>query len=530
MTDNAAPVDSVSVAGDRRIEPADRITPYAFYALALLTAANFLNYVDRKLISIVAEAIKTDLSLSDAQLGFLLGTAFGVVYGVAGLAIGRLADVTSRAKLMALGLAFWSAMTAASGVAVNFSQMAAARLGIGMGEATCNPCSHALLMDIFPARHRSMVLGTLLLGTLFGMGFSLFFGGLVLDQWSTLCRSLPSGACGIANWKAAFFIIGLPGLLVAVLVATLKEPKRAARKSSRGLGSIAVAEFSASVPPFTLANLWKAGGWGALVRNLALLVAIVACVVALGRLTGDWAQWIAVGIGVYSVWSWAHSLSLRDRPLFKLTYGCPTFSLTLAGAALVSCINGTIQIWAAPYAMRTFGVSASQVGVFIGLAFVVSAGIGVTTGGWLTDRWKLRDRRAPIWMMLIGLIGPMPSLVLMMSTADFHVFAAGFLGFGVLSHVWSGGAAALAQDLTLSRMRGTAAASFSLLIILIGSALGPYAAGKISALTGSLSTGLLSLLVLAPFSVVLLMLAARRLPMETEEARKARARSFGEPI
>jgi MFS family permease len=536
MIDQHAALAPVEAQWTDRSEPTvvnpfqQAVQPYAYYALALLFAANFFNYVDRQIVSIVAQSIKVGLKLTDAQLGFLLGTAFAVLYGVVGIAIGRISDAVSRTRLMAAGLALWSTMTAASGMAMNFAGLAGARIGVGIGEATANPCSHSLLADYFPARNRAGVMGAYLLGTYLGGAASLLLGGLILQQWGHLCQLLPiGGACRVANWQAAFFVAGLPGLGVALLIANLREPPRP--KSRAGsLSQLIATELSAAVPPFTLLNLFRAGGWRALWINLALIAVLVAAALSLGQVTGDWAQWVAVAIGVYSVSTWGQVLGYRDRPLFKLTFGCPTFMFALAGGALISCITGTVQIWAAPFAMRKLGMAPAQAGLYLGLAFALSAGLSVALCGMLTDRWKRRDARAPIWMALIGLLGPIPGLLVMMRAPTAGVFVAGFFAFSLLSMGWSSGFAALVQDLVLPRMRGTAAAAFSLVIILVASGIGPYWAGKISTLTGSLTTGLLSLLTLAPFAVVLLLLASRRLKHETPETRRARARAYGENI
>src|SRR5579863_10398560 len=117
---NGAGVEPVPLASAYQ----QAIRPYACYALLILLAANFLNFVDRQILSILAENIKADLKLTDAQLGYLLGTAFGVLYGVVGIAVGRISDAVSRSKLMASGLALWTGMTAASGMAASFAGMA----------------------------------------------------------------------------------------------------------------------------------------------------------------------------------------------------------------------------------------------------------------------------------------------------------------------------------------------------------------------------------------------------------------------
>ena len=130
---------------------AERVPLYSYYALAVLTAACILNYVDRQIVSILAQSIKVDLVISDAQLGFLLGTAFAVFYAVLGIAMGRIADVMSRSRLMAGGLALWSAMTALGGAATNFTGLSATRIGVGVGEASANPLFAFAALRLFPA-------------------------------------------------------------------------------------------------------------------------------------------------------------------------------------------------------------------------------------------------------------------------------------------------------------------------------------------------------------------------------------------
>ena len=137
-----------------------RATPYAYYALALLVLANIFNYIDRQIVSIAAQGLKADLGLTDSELGFLLGTAFAVFYGVVGIAMGRIADSLSRTRLLTVGISLWSAMTTLSGFAGGFAGLASARLGVGIGEAVANPCAHSLLSQYFPPRNRSAVLAT----------------------------------------------------------------------------------------------------------------------------------------------------------------------------------------------------------------------------------------------------------------------------------------------------------------------------------------------------------------------------------
>jgi MFS family permease len=529
MSETKAQLD---VRGDADAAQADRdparTSPYIYVALFLLVLANFFNYIDRQIVSIVAQRLKTDLHLTDAQLGFLLGTAFAVFYGVVGIGMGRLADALSRTRLMAFGLAIWSGMTALAGFAGNFMTLAVARLGVGIGEAAANPCSHSLLSDYFPARNRSAAMSAYLLGSHLGAAAALIGGGLMLQHWNVLCQALPEGACRIADWRAAFLLMGTPGLLLALFIATMREPKRPLPPREGSTLGLVLREMSAAVPPLTLFNLHQAGGAGAVVRNIVFALGLAAAATAMSFAVGDWPQWAAVAIGVYSVATWAKILSWRDRPLYQLTFGCSTFLLMVAGVALTSCITGAVQAWAAPYAIRILHASPAQAGLSLGLASALVASISVIAGGLITDRWKRIDRRAPIWVTLIGVAGSVPALLVMMQAQTLGLYVAAFGVFSALTMLWPGAVAALVQDLVLPRMRGTASAAFSLMVILVASGVGPYWAGKISTLTGSLSTGLYSVMALAPIAAVLLLVAAGRLRAETAERRHLRAVEAGE--
>ena len=125
---------------------------YGWYALGVLFVVYLVNFVDRQILSILANDIKADLGLTDAQLGFLYGTAFAIFYALFGIPLGRLADGCNRTRLLALGLTAWSIMTALSGFARNGATLAAARVGVGVGEATANPCAYSLIADWFPQR------------------------------------------------------------------------------------------------------------------------------------------------------------------------------------------------------------------------------------------------------------------------------------------------------------------------------------------------------------------------------------------
>lgn len=185
---------------------------YKRYVLGILLAAYVINVVDRQILSILMEPIKRDLDLSDAQLGFLSGAAFALFYAIAGLPIARLADRTSRVKVMASCMALWSLLTALSGFAGNYLQLLLARIGVGVGEAGGTPPSHSLISSHFPINQRGFAMGVYSAGVPLGLLFGLILGGWINELF---------------NWRVAFFVVGLPGIFVAMLIwLTVKEPEK----------------------------------------------------------------------------------------------------------------------------------------------------------------------------------------------------------------------------------------------------------------------------------------------------------------
>jgi MFS family permease len=209
---------------------------YAWYAVALLTATQIVSYIDRFLPSLLIEPIKADLSLSDFEVGLLLGPAFGLCYVFAGLPIGWLADRISRRGLLAVGITTWCCMTAAASLARSFVPLFATRLGVGLGEATVAPCAVSLISDYFPRTMRARAVSVFMSGTFVGAGFAFLFGGLVVHEIASLhALSLPIIG-ELRPWQATFLIVGIPGLVLAALMFTIREPDRRERVS-QGIGT-----------------------------------------------------------------------------------------------------------------------------------------------------------------------------------------------------------------------------------------------------------------------------------------------------
>ncbi|HEX8302248.1 MFS transporter [Sphingomonas sp.] len=180
--------------------------------LALLTLTYFFSYMDRQILAILQELIKKDLHLSDTQLGLLSGLAFAIFYATLGIPVARLADRANRRNIVAISLAIWSVMTAAGGLAQNFTQLLIARIGVGIGEAGSSPPSHSIIADLYPPDRRAGAMGVYSLGVVLGAALGTFIGGLVASAY---------------GWRAAMYVIGLPGVALAVVVwLFVVEPRR----------------------------------------------------------------------------------------------------------------------------------------------------------------------------------------------------------------------------------------------------------------------------------------------------------------
>jgi MFS family permease len=196
-----------------------RVSAYAWYALFVFVIVYAVNFIDRQILSILVGDIKRDLQVSDQQIGFLYGTAFAVFYALFGIPLGRLADSWYRGRLMAMGLALWSSMTAFSGFASTFGMLAAARIGVGIGEASASPAAYSMISDYFPKERRATALSIYSSGLYIGGGLSLPIGGFVVSRWNAAYPDPAAAPLGLVGWQAAFVAVGLPGPAAGALGA-----------------------------------------------------------------------------------------------------------------------------------------------------------------------------------------------------------------------------------------------------------------------------------------------------------------------
>lgn len=210
------------------------------YALGVLVVAYTFSFIDRQILSILLPSIKVEFGVDDWVLGFLAGSAFALFYATLGVPIAVLADRGNRRNLIAVSLAIWSGMTALSGFAASIVHLTLARIGVGVGEAGLSPAAHSMIADYYPPRQRSTAMGIFTLGISAGIMIAYLAGGWVADN---------------IGWREAFLIVGVPGLLLAVLMwLTVREPERGLSESLRDDGQrppvIEVAKFLSTRPSF----------------------------------------------------------------------------------------------------------------------------------------------------------------------------------------------------------------------------------------------------------------------------------------
>ena len=219
----------------------------AKFALALLFAINLMNFYDRQVIGAIGEKIKVEWLLSDGQLAGLT-TAFVLLYAIVGIPLGRLADIGSRKKILAVGVTVWSAFTALSGLAGNFAQMVACRLGVGVGEASAAPAANSIIGDLFPPAKRGRAIGVFMLGLPLGIGASYVVSGAI--------------AQATGGWRPALFVAAVPGIILGALALLLPEPARGA--ADPDVGSRSQTSWQSIIAILKIPTMWWIIASGAL--------------------------------------------------------------------------------------------------------------------------------------------------------------------------------------------------------------------------------------------------------------------------
>ena len=198
----------------------------ARWALILLTATYTFSFIDRQIINLLVDPIRTDLSLSDSQVSFLQGLAFVLPYVILSIPLGRIVDRANRIWVLVVGILFWTISCVSCGLAKNFWQLGAARMGVGAGEASVTPASWSLLADYFPEDKRALPVSIFLMGPYLGAGLSLILGAEVV-AWASGLGTIELPFVGaVAPWQLTFMLVALPGLIMVLLLPLLREPPR----------------------------------------------------------------------------------------------------------------------------------------------------------------------------------------------------------------------------------------------------------------------------------------------------------------
>jgi MFS family permease len=296
----------------------DKDLRYAWYVVFILMLCYTLSFVDRQILSLLVAPMKRDLGLSDTRIGLLQGIAFALFYGLMGLPLGRLADTRNRRNVIIVGVILWSFLTAACSAARSFWSLFLARMGVGVGEATLSPSAFSLISDYFPKEKLGGALSVYSMGIFIGSGLALIAGGSVVDA-VTHMPPVPLPLLGaVAPWRFTFLIVGAPGLAIALLLYTVREPtRRQLLRTSNGIAtrlrfhevvtelkmrwrsvmgislgmvfqSMGTYAFIAWAPSFLQRiHEWSAGQSG---RALGLIILIFGCLgmFAGGRLCDHW--------------------------------------------------------------------------------------------------------------------------------------------------------------------------------------------------------------------------------------------------
>jgi MFS family permease len=395
---------------------------YAWYVAGLLTLAQIVSYLDRFLPSLLLQPIKRDLHLDDFRIGLLLGPAFVLLYAVLAIPLGWLADRTNRKAILAAGIAVWCAMTAAGAVVSSFVPFFVTRLGVGVGEAAVAPASISLIGDYFTRERQPRAVSLFMSGTFLGAGFSfLFFGPLVHYIESLRPVSLPLFG-HLASWRLCFLLVGAPGLLLALLMMTVREPARQDRISLAAPGNSSGSE-----------------GAGSRLRDAAGYI--------LGR-------WRAFG--------------------------------TLFVASSCNVMMGALGLWNVSLFERTWNWNVAEAGLAIGVIFFTAGPLGTLIGVFLTNRDLGAGRRdATLRALFVGLLIGVPAYVVfpLMSSVTAALIVL-FLAQVGQAMATAAGPATLVM-LAPGQIRAQATAIYYLVISLTAQLIGPPLVGFITDLLGN---------------------------------------------
>ena len=383
----------------------------AWALVGLLTVTYILSYADRYALYLLVEPIKQDLGLSDTEMGWLIGPAFGVLYAVSGLFAGMLADRRSRTRIIAAGVALWSAAMTACGLSRSFTQLFVARMTVGVGESTLSPCAMSMIADSFPPDRRGRPIALYSVSLSFGAGLSSLLGGLLLT-WLSGISSVSVPLLGeLAAWQLMFVMLGLPGLLLSLVFLFWSEPRRMVDDSVFGDAPVSLADtlryiqtqwqgfalvfgLFAAMLMIAFTHGWhaalfqRAWGWSAAQYALANGAVLLLFGPASGLLAGSYSDRLM-------------QRGMRDAPIRIALAGMAlivpteilkslaptgewalvTLAVNTVGFAMMSAVGVTALL-----NMTPARVKARTVALYYMVTSLLGSFVGPTTVGWFNDQ------------------------------------------------------------------------------------------------------------------------------------------------
>lgn len=382
----------------------------AWYAVGVFTIVTIFAFIDRQILVLLVDPIKADMGISDTKMSFLLGFAFVMFYAFLSLPIARLADVTTRKNIVAVGVALWSIMTAMCGLAQNYWQLFVARMGVGAGEACNGPATFSLIADSFPPEKLAKATAVISSGFFIGNGVALIVGGAIIEMISRMPNFVLPVIGEIRPWQATFIVVGLPGVVLALLVKTVQEPRR------RGV-----------------INPLDEKGKPTKLKSLPLKDIF-------NWLRGDWKTYVPM-------------------------YG---------GMALRAMYGIGAAVWIPVFFTRTYDWSIAQVGLGVGLVQLIIAPIGLISGGYFAEWLAKRGYDdANMRVTLISTVATVPTSILFPLMPNGYWSIGLYALNSFLVSLSPGPQNAALQTVTPNQVRAQATAMFLFLFNLIGFGLGP---------------------------------------------------------
>lgn len=431
-----------------------------WYATLVLAFLYWLSILDRFIISLLVDPIKRDMGISDVQFGLLHGFAFAVTYALFGLLAGALADRFSRRWIIFISVSVWSLATAACGMAQNFWQLLLARVGVGAGEAGLNPSAMSMLSDLFPRDRLTSALAVYSIGATVGSGTAYLFGGLLVDLVSRVDYFNVPLLGQLRSWQAVFFIVGIPGALLSLIIFTLPEPVRRDRAKLAEPG----------------ARFWRSvyGSYRNLIRFM------------------------------------------RGHLRFFLCH--------YLGFAVASAIVGGGGAWYPAHMGRTFGWSPGQIGLTLGLTLVAAGICGKLICGHFVDAmYRLGYRDAQLRWYAACLVIATPIGIIATTSGNPWIFLGGIGALLVLLSPLPACYSASLNLVTPNELRGTGIAFFAATAGMLGLGGGPFLIATISEslFSGPSAIGngmAVTIAICGPLAALLLALGCRPMRQAMSEA------------